>query len=224
MIPETDYYISDFEFEDWLRVMIPVRWSELIQSIKPFGETNMKELLREAGAAAGFSAAQLERDGVSVARVGGLRDFGEGEVFELPHSGARLSVIFDTHKKDGVEETLASLGSVLDLALLVDLDGDLLVGGLVDGHSHRRVRPFTDDLSHQVVALELLGQVLLLSLLLRGALVRAQHRLHLLFVQLVFLCHVLRGQSGQQPVPLVLHLQELYCVRVVAVLAIPRLL
>lgn len=106
--------------EDWLNVMIPVRWSELLQSIKPFGETDLKELLRDAGAEAGFSAAQLERDGVSVARVGGLRDFADGELFELPHSSAKLSVIFDAGKAEGVDDTIRSLANILDLALLVE--------------------------------------------------------------------------------------------------------
>lgn len=99
--------------------MIPVRWSELLQSIKPFGETNLKEVLGEAGAVAGFSAAQLERDGVSIERVGGLRDFGDGEFYELPHSGARLSVIFDTAKDEGADDTIKSLANILDLSMLV---------------------------------------------------------------------------------------------------------
>ena len=101
-------------------VMIPTRWSELLQSIRPFGETNLKEVLRESGAVAGFSAAQLERDGISVARVGGLRDFADGEVYELPHSEARLSIIFDSDKPDGVDDTIRSLANILDLSLLVE--------------------------------------------------------------------------------------------------------
>ncbi len=100
--------------------MISGKWAEVLQSIKPFGATDLPELLHSAGALVGFSAADLERDGVSLHRFGGLRDFAEGEILELPHSDTRLRVIFDGARPDGALETLTTFASLLDLALIVE--------------------------------------------------------------------------------------------------------
>ena len=99
--------------------MIPVSWTDLLQNIKPFGESDVIELLREAGALAGFSAAQLTEDGRSIGRFGGMRDFEDGHKFELAHSGAELSVIFDSTPPLGAEASIRAFVNVLDLALLV---------------------------------------------------------------------------------------------------------
>ena len=104
----------------WSSPMIPESWTQLLQSIKPFGETDVDAVLQSASALAGFSAANLGRGSRSLGRIGGLRDFAQGDIFDLPHSESQLSVIFDSEKPDDANETLSALASVLDLSLLVD--------------------------------------------------------------------------------------------------------
>lgn len=99
--------------------MIPSNWAEILQGIKPFGETDIGALLNSAGSLAGFSAANLENNGRSLGRFGGIREFAQGDQYALPFSGATLSVIYDTGKPPEAAATIAALANVLDLALLV---------------------------------------------------------------------------------------------------------
>ncbi len=100
-------------------VMIPASWTELLQQIKPFGATEIEQMLLHAGKLVGFSAAKLESDGRPLGRTGGIRDFDEGDTYDLPHSNGTLSVIFDSAPAAGAAESVATLANVLDLALLV---------------------------------------------------------------------------------------------------------
>ena len=94
--------------------MNPSNWTEVLQSIKPFGETDIRQLLERAGSLAGFSAANLDDDGRSVGRIGGIRDFAQGDLYELPFSGAQLSVIYDQGKPANADETVSALANVID--------------------------------------------------------------------------------------------------------------
>lgn len=99
--------------------MIPASWTELLQSVRPFGETDVQQFLSEAGALAGFSAASLEDDGRSVGRIGGIRDFAQGKQYRLPHSNYDLRVIYDGSEPEDADDKIKALANVLDLALLV---------------------------------------------------------------------------------------------------------
>ena len=99
--------------------MIPAGWTELLQRIKPFGATDIDAVLRDAGALAGFSAARLQQEGRSIGRIGGMRDFDQGNIYDLPNSESTLSVIFDTAPPADAAETIKTFANALDLALLV---------------------------------------------------------------------------------------------------------
>ncbi len=100
--------------------MIPANWTQILADIKPFGETDIGAVLRSAGSAMGFSAANLVHDGRSLGRSGGTGDLAGGQSYELPFSKAQLRVLFDSPPSTDSEEAMAALARVLDLALLVD--------------------------------------------------------------------------------------------------------
>ena len=97
---------------------MPTAWSQLLQQIKPFGETDYADVLGRAGEILGFSAAKVEKDGRSIARIGGLRDYNDGYVRELAHSHSVLSVAWDQTPDEQTIDSMDSFAVVLDLALL----------------------------------------------------------------------------------------------------------
>lgn len=112
-------FIEEDRTVDEAYLMIPASWTELLQRIKPFGGTDIDSVLREAGALTGFSAAKLEHDGRVIGRFGGMRDFGEGQVYDLPHCEGTLAVLFDSPQPTDAVESIKAFANALDLALLV---------------------------------------------------------------------------------------------------------
>ena len=99
---------------------MPAAWTQLLQQIKPFGETDYADVLTRAGEILGFSTAKVEKTGRSIARIGGLRDYDDGQVHELAHSHCTLSILWDSEPDADVVESLNSFTVVLDLALLAE--------------------------------------------------------------------------------------------------------
>ena len=100
--------------------MTSENWTQVLNDIKPFGETDIARVLASAGSLVGFSAANLVRAGRSIGRFGGFREFSDDQTYALPHSGAKLSVLFDAPPSPDCEDALTTLARVLDLALLAD--------------------------------------------------------------------------------------------------------
>lgn len=100
------------------QTMMPAAWSTLLVQVKPFGDTDFSAVLTTAGELLGFSAAQIEQSGRSVARIGGIRDFSTGHSVELVHSGSQLAVLWDSEADAGRADSLSALAAVVDLALL----------------------------------------------------------------------------------------------------------
>ncbi|MFT7476168.1 MAG: diguanylate cyclase (GGDEF)-like protein [Verrucomicrobiales bacterium] len=100
--------------------IIPTAWSNLLQSIKPFSETDFVGVLGDAASILGIEAANIDRAGRSIARFGGLRDFSGSMLIELPHSGAELQVVHRIDPSDDDVSALEGLANVLDLALTAE--------------------------------------------------------------------------------------------------------
>lgn len=100
--------------------MLPGTWSSLIEQVKPFGETNLETTLSDAGQLLGFSAAQIEQSGRSLARIGGLRNFSEGHSVDLEHSGCVLNVLWDETPSEEHIVSLGALAQILDLTFLAE--------------------------------------------------------------------------------------------------------
>jgi diguanylate cyclase (GGDEF)-like protein len=97
--------------------MIPTAWSDLLQSMKPFGETDFAGVLEDAAGILGIEAMNIDRAGRSVARFGGIRDFSGTMSIELAHAESDLQVV---HRIDPSEDDIVALkgfANVLDLAL-----------------------------------------------------------------------------------------------------------
>lgn len=112
--------------------LVPADWSELLQSIKPFGETDLHEVLSGLTALLSVEATVIEQGGETVARTGGVRDFTDGVEIGLVHSESILRLLGS--KPLTVEERTAVdlFGTVLDLALLVpDRRGDQLLTPMI---------------------------------------------------------------------------------------------
>lgn len=99
---------------------MPAAWSQLLQQIKPFGETDYADVLKRAGEILGFSTAKVEKSGRSVARVGGLGDYVGAYVRDLSHSHCTLSLLWDGEPSADELDSLESFAVVLDLALLAE--------------------------------------------------------------------------------------------------------
>lgn len=100
------------------QTMMPAAWSTLLNQVKPFGETDFSTVLTTAGELLGFSAAQIEHSGRSVARIGGIRDFSTGHSVELAHSASQLRVLWDSEAGTDRLDSLSALAAMVDLALL----------------------------------------------------------------------------------------------------------
>ena len=98
--------------------MIPAAWSELLERIKPFGETDFGEVLAGAKDLLDFESAKIEHDGRSIAQIGGLRDYATAETVELSSSASELKVIWPGEVTDEQRSSLASFAAMLDFALL----------------------------------------------------------------------------------------------------------
>lgn len=97
---------------------LPTGWSDLLNSIRPFGESDLQAVLSEVGRLLSLEAAQVVQDDETLVRIGGLRDLSAATTIELEHSGTRLRALRAAPFDDGELRSLHALCNVLDLALL----------------------------------------------------------------------------------------------------------
>ncbi|MDW3175969.1 MAG: EAL domain-containing protein [Acidimicrobiia bacterium] len=99
-------------------VRLPIGWSELFQSIKPFGETELTALLSNLGVLLDLDGSVIERGEEVLAKVGGIRTYENASVIDLEHSELVLRVVRTQPLRDDELADLAAFGVVLDLAML----------------------------------------------------------------------------------------------------------
>lgn len=97
---------------------LPQVWSEIFQSIKPFGETDLAEVLLALGSLMGLDASLVSRGDTVLARVGGVRDFAGATPIDLEHSEATLLVLRSSPLTDDERYDLHVFSRMLDLAML----------------------------------------------------------------------------------------------------------
>ena len=96
---------------------LPTGWSELFQSLKPFGETDLAEVLTALGMLLDVDGSSI-KDGDSVlARVGGSRGDQAMDI-ALEHCGATLHLVSSRRIPTEQLSELRTFAAVLDLALL----------------------------------------------------------------------------------------------------------
>jgi|GEM_PF-2004686 len=99
---------------------MPAAWSQLLQQIKPFGETDYADVLTRAGEILGFSTAKVDKSGRVIARIGGFVNYTDDQTHELAHSNCTLGIMWESEPDSIVLESLNSFVVVLDLALLAE--------------------------------------------------------------------------------------------------------
>ena len=94
--------------------MIPTGWSDLLHAIKPFGETDLDDVLERALSVLGLNGVQLLE---GKRRLSSAGTFGGTPASETPlvHSGVTLVAFSDAGST--LEHALQAFASVLDLAL-----------------------------------------------------------------------------------------------------------
>lgn len=111
---------------------LPAGWSDLIRSIKPFGETDLQAVLTAVGEMYGLDAAIIDRADETLARTGGIRDFSAAETFALENSASTLRVLRSTAFTPDETRGLESFAGMLDLALLTpDRRGEQIPGPMI---------------------------------------------------------------------------------------------
>lgn len=97
---------------------LPTGWSELFQSLKPFGETDLTNILTSLGSLLGLDGSVIEREDSVIARVGGIRSYDDAPEIVLEHSESTLRVVRGQVLRDDELSDLRAFAVVLDLALL----------------------------------------------------------------------------------------------------------
>lgn len=99
--------------------LVPAEWSELLRSIKPFGETDVKAVLETLSALLTLDASTVNRGEEQLASTGGVRDLAGAVEVTLEHSEGTLRVLRTEPLEVDELAALEIFASILDLALLV---------------------------------------------------------------------------------------------------------
>lgn len=111
---------------------LPTGWSELFQSMKPFGETDLNQVLTSIGALLDLDGSVIEHEGTVLARAGGIRNYDDASQIVLEHSEATLRVVRGAGLTDEEHADLRAFGVVLDLALLTpDRRGEMPLSPMI---------------------------------------------------------------------------------------------
>lgn len=97
---------------------LPTAWSEIFRLVKPFGETDLEDVLAAVGSLLDLDGSMIQGDAGELARVGGIRDFAGGLSLELEHSGSTLHVVRAAPFTDDALSDLNTFAGIIDLALL----------------------------------------------------------------------------------------------------------
>lgn len=97
---------------------LPAAWASLLEHVKPFGETDIGEMMSGAGELLGFGAAQMKDGGRRVASFGNASDFSDAHTIELPYSGNVVSLIWDQAPSAEQEAGAETLFRLVDIASL----------------------------------------------------------------------------------------------------------
>ncbi len=100
--------------------------------MRPFGETDLPELLKDVGSLLDLDGSVIEQQGSILARAGGIRSYDGAVEVDLEHSEATLRVVRIEELQADELSDLRVFGLVLDLALLnPDRRGDTPLGPMI---------------------------------------------------------------------------------------------
>lgn len=151
---------------------LPAGWSDLIQSIKPFGESDMHVVLSAVGELLALDAAAIEHGSDVLAKIGAVHDYDAATTVDLEHSESTLRMLRTEPFTDDEYAHLSLFSVVLDLALLTpDRRGEQPVSPMISpmGSRDRLTNTidrdgFTDYLDIEFAAGPVAASVIMLGL------------------------------------------------------------